>query len=504
MIKLKSLKVKKSMLAALLALCVGAQPAMVSAVDATATVANSIDKGIAKLDYNKYEVLANKGDVVENLVPKEGVSENGKFIVLEHTKKSLGASPVDISVVDSIKDRAYPGALLLADGEFVKNRPTALVTERKPIDISIDLPGLGKNNTITVENPSYGAVDGAINELIDKWSAENGGDHTLPARTQYNETMVYSKNQLKMGLNIDIEVADKSLGIDFEAIAKGEEKYMVASYKQIFYTVSAKLPNNPSDLFSDDLTFKDLKARGVSETAPPVMVSNVAYGRTVYVVLKTSSQSQQVEAAFKAMLKGQKIKTNSEFEHIAENSSFSVFVIGGDAKEHNKLITTDFDEIREIIKNNSAFSTKNPGYPISYTSTFVKDNALAAVHNSTDYVETKSTEYSQAKLTLDHNGAYVAKFDVEWDEFTYDKDGKEVLVHKKWSENGKKKTAHYSATINLKPNTKNLRVTAKEYTGLVWDKVRTVVNEVNMPLAGNIKVSIGGTTLHPNKSITYK
>ncbi|WDV45464.1 hypothetical protein PV797_18365 [Clostridiaceae bacterium M8S5] len=34
---------------------------------------DSINTGILGLNYNKYEVLANQGDVVENLVPREGI-----------------------------------------------------------------------------------------------------------------------------------------------------------------------------------------------------------------------------------------------------------------------------------------------------------------------------------------------------------------------------------------------------------------------------------------------
>lgn len=497
-------KATKFIMGMALSTCIIAQPLVASAESVKVEgTRNSIDKGIANLDYNKYEILANQGDVVENLVPKEGYSEDGKFIVLEHTKKSLGASPVDISVVDSIMDRTYPGSLLLADGEFTKNRPTALTAERKPINISIDLPGLEEEGTILVENPSYGTINGAIDKLINTWSDKNSDTHTLPARTQYTETMVHSKNQLSMGLNVDIEVADKKLGIDFDAVMKGEEKCMVAAYKQIFYTVSAQLPNNPSDLFGDDVTFKDLQGRGVSDEAPPLMVSNVAYGRTVYVVLKTSSQSNKVEAAFKALIKGQSIKGHTEFENIVENSSFSVVVLGGDAQEHNKLITTDFEEIREIIKENATFSVKNPAYPISYTSTFLKDNSLAAVHNSTDYVETTSTEYSRGKLTLDHSGGYVARFMVYWDEVTYDEQGNEVVAHKEWAGNRTDRTAHYVESINLPPNARNISVRAFEFTGLLWEPIRFIVDERNMPLTNNMKVAVWGTTLFPAHEISY-
>ncbi|MBU5889783.1 thiol-activated cytolysin family protein, partial [Vibrio cholerae O1] len=79
-----------------------------------------------------------------------------------------------------------------------------------------------------------------------------------------------------------------------------KKKVMILAYKQIFYTVSADLPKNPSDLFDDSVTFNDLKQKGVSNEAPPLMVSNVAYGRTIYVKLETTSSSKDVQAAFKA------------------------------------------------------------------------------------------------------------------------------------------------------------------------------------------------------------
>ncbi|WP_249728141.1 thiol-activated cytolysin family protein, partial [Bacillus paralicheniformis] len=72
-------------------------------------------------------------------------------------------------------------------------------------------------------------------------------------------------------LNVNTLVLDNSLGVDFNAIANGEKKVMVAAFKQIFYTVSAELPNNPSDLFDNSFTFVELTRKGVKKLAPPVM-----------------------------------------------------------------------------------------------------------------------------------------------------------------------------------------------------------------------------------------
>ena len=89
-----------------------------------------IDNGIANLKYNKNEVLAANGDTIENVVPKEGIKTNNKFIVVERKKKTLTTSPVDISIVDSVTDRTYPGALQTADDSFVENRPNILMCKR--------------------------------------------------------------------------------------------------------------------------------------------------------------------------------------------------------------------------------------------------------------------------------------------------------------------------------------------------------------------------------------
>lgn len=465
---------------------------------------NPIDKGIRKLDYDSQTILANKGDTITNVIPNEGKMENDKFYLIKKEKKSLSTAPVDISVVDSIMDRVYPGAVLLGDSNFVDNRPTLVVTDRKPIYISIDLPGLEGENRVLVDDFSHSTVNAAVDQLINKWQETKSDTHTIPTKTQYNETMVYSMNQLKMNLNIDIKVAEKELGIDFAAAMKSESTYMVAAYKQIFYTVSADLPSLPSNLFGENVTFKDLKQRGVSDVAPPLMINNVAYGRTIYIVLKSDKKSNQVEAAFKVLLKGQKIEAGSEIESIVNSSTFTVVVLGGDSAKHNKLITTDFEEIRAIIKDNAEFSTTNPGYPITYTSSFLKDNAVAKVHNSTDYVETTVTEYSKAQMKLRHNGAYVARYNVQWDEVSYDENGEAVYAHKNWDGNDHDRTAGWSAQITLPPTSRNINVKAVEYTGLVWDPVWEVINEQNIPLAGHIDVNIWGTTLNPHGEIKYE
>ncbi len=99
-----------------------------NATDATKN-ASDINTGIANLKYDSRDILAVNGDKVESFVPKESINSNGKFVVVEREKKSLTTSPVDISIIDSVANRTYPGAVQLANKAFADNQPSLLVAK---------------------------------------------------------------------------------------------------------------------------------------------------------------------------------------------------------------------------------------------------------------------------------------------------------------------------------------------------------------------------------------
>ncbi|GAA0079192.1 anthrolysin O/cereolysin O family cholesterol-dependent cytolysin Alo [Clostridium sp. CTA-5] len=462
---------------------------------------NDIDKNIYGLSYDPNEILSYNGDSVESFVPAEGFENPNKYIVVKREKKHISDSTSDISIIDSVNDRTYPGAIQLANRNLVENKPNLVSCKRKPVTISVDLPGMGEDGKKVVNSPTYSSVNASINSLLDTWNTKYSSRYTIPTRMSYSDSMVYSKSQLSTMFGCNFNILGKSLNIDFDSIFKGEKQAMIVAYKQIFYTVSVDAPEHPSDFFGDGVTFNELSLKGVNKNNPPAYVSNVAYGRTIYVKLETTSKSANVKSAFKALISNQDIKANAEYQDILDQSSFTATVLGGGAKEHTKVISKDFNEIRNIIQDNSVYSPKNPGYPISYTSTFLKDNSIASINNKTEYVETTATEYTSGKIVLDHSGAYVAQFEVTWDEVNYDKNGNEIIEHKVWSGSDKDRTAHFNTEIYLKGNARNICVKAWECTGLAWEWWRQVIDAENIPLVKERKISIWGTTLYPKKSV---
>ncbi|EES90583.1 MULTISPECIES: thiol-activated cytolysin family protein [Clostridium] len=471
------------------------------------TVSNNskdIDNKIYGLSYDPRKILSFNGENVQNFIPAEGFQNSNKYIVVKREKKSISDSTADISVIDSMNDRTYPGAIQLANRNLVENKPDIISCERKPITISIDLPGMCEDGRKVIESPDYSTVKAGINSLLDTWNTKYASRYTIPTKVSYSDTMVYSKSQLSTMLGCDFKALNKALNIDFDAIYKGQKKVMLLAYKQIFYTVSVDAPKRPSDLFGNSVTTEDLALKGMNNNNPPAYVSNVQYGRTIYVKFETTSKSVNVKAAFKALIENQDIHTNTEYQDILNQSSFTATVLGGGAQQHNKIITKDFNKIRKIITNNAVYSPKNPAYPISYTTTFLKNNAVATVNSKTDYIETTATEYTDSKLVLDHRGAYVAQFDVQWDEVSYDKNGKEIITHKAWDGNYKDRTAHFNTEIYLKGNARNVSVRVRECTGLAWEWWRNIIDEKNMPLVKKRTIYVWGTTLYPAHSMVVE
>lgn len=462
-----------------------------------------LDVKIGDLNYDPEQVLAYRGDKISNFKPNEGRLEGGKYIVITREKVSLENKESDMGVIASIVNVAYPGALLLANSKLVENQPAPITVARKPLKFVVDLPGMEQEGIFTVDDPSYGEVTAAVQQKFDDWTKNYASSHSIVARSNYSESMVYSESELATKFGFGIKQANKSLNIDFQSINKGQKSVFIAAFRQIFYTVAmANLPEHPSDLMSDEVSWEDLKRFGVDNDNPPVIVSNVCYGRSIYVKMESSSTEADVEGAFKAAISSVDISGNARYKEILNNTTYSAVVLGGGIKAQDEVINiSDYTKIREVITNYSNCDDSNPGYPISYTTNFLKNNRIATINSTTEYIKTTSTEYNNAVVELNHTGGYVAQFKVTWDEITYDDHGHKKVAHKEWDKNLRDLTAPFSTEITLQGNSENLCVFSKECTGLAWEWWRTVFDKKNVPLIPNRKFKIYGTTLNQKYSI---
>lgn len=467
---------------------------------------DEVNNYLRGLDYDPEDLLVHNGETISNKFPKYGKVNNGEFIVVEKIKKSITNKNSDVAVMTANDDRVYPGALLKADKGLLENNPTLISLERAPMKVSIDLPGMvGGDSSELVVEPKSSSLRDAVNSLTSRWIANYQGSYSsVPAKIEYTETMVKSMNQLKTQFGLGFEKLGVPLKIDFDSLVKGEKQAAVVHLKQIYFNVSVDAPSQPAKFFAENVRAIDLITAGITAQTPPVYVSNVAYGRSMYIKFETTSKSANVQAAFQAVIKGVDVNANSEFKSILDKTTFTAVILGGSADGATKVISGGIDELKNVIAEGSNYSRHNPAVPVAYRTSFVKDNAPATFLNNTDYVETKITSYKNGELTLRHRGAYIAKFFVNWEEISYDENGNEIRTKKSWEDNGKPRTAGFTVTIPLKGNVRNLDVKAIEKTGLVWEPWRTVYNKQDLPLARKRTISIWGTTLNPKSGEEIK
>ena len=99
-------------------------------------------------------------------------------------------------------------------------------------------------------------------------------------------------------------------------------------------------------------------------------------------------------------------------------------------------------------------------------------------------------------LTIQHKGAYVARYTISWDEINTDKDGNETVRSQNWEGNGKNRTSGYVLNLSVKANMKNTRVKIEKATGLVWNWWKPIYDNTLVFNTTQRTITHWGTTLN--------
>ena len=132
----------------------------------------------------------------------------------------------------------------------------------------------------------------------------------------------------------------------------------------------------------------------------------------IYLKMETSSNSSEVEAALKAAIKGVDVSGNTTYKNILANTQFNVLVIGGNTEHAGEFVSVEsLDEVKNIINNDASLSENNIGtfQPISYTTTFLKDNNQATISRTSEYVETSVEEHKRSNVTIHQEAGFSCK-----------------------------------------------------------------------------------------------
>ncbi len=450
--------------------------ALSSKVEAT----SAIDQFIGSLQYNPKTLLSLRTTSSTESFPARSNSKNGVIICTSKDNKippdpGNDSGIDDITVFNPSAGVIFPGALILADGKLAEGQPTLISLPRSSITISVDLPGSTSGGVKTIPDYDYSSFQRNLNIILENWFANSAPKgYVNAADSQMSLERAYSSDQLALALGFVAKWAKNKISTDLDFKSSNERSTTIAFFKQRFYTITANSPRYPSDVFAPGVTIDDLKRVGIGNDSPPAYIKSVNYGRLIFVRMDTESSaaSGDLKAAL-TYVTTTKIegKIDTRFERIIKNSSFKIVTIGGNAAKATTLYGPDkFDKLYDVINANAIYKRDNPGVPISYTVSFLKNNAIAAIRASTSYRETNCVEYPNGFVKLVHGGAYVTRFFVNWKE----KDNNGNYVDKSYE--SRNQTHGWTYSVQLPGDAIQVRIRAEAATGLVWNPWGEVFN----------------------------
>ena len=145
-------------------------------------------------------------------------------------------------------------------------------------------------------------------------------------------------------------------------------------------------------------------------------------------------------------------------------------------QKNQALSLAEVEVFRFIAKNAVTPPTSKPVQVLNYTP--VKDKTL----------------------TIQHSGAYIARYSITWEEVAVDKNGHSVVRSHSWEGNGRNQIAGFVLNLPIKENMRNLRIKIEKRTGLIWNRWQTIYDNRPLLAQPHRKITHWGTTLNSKVS----
>ena len=322
---------------------------------------------------------------------KNSTPGDGMATVCETKKFSLQNNFEEIAVLRPTNGIVFPGALVIGDKNMMGGLPTPVSLDRAPVTLRLDLPGIGAQGNIRVENPANSSVQTKIDEALNWWN-ENAyrEGYVNAANSSYQASTSYSSKQMSLDVGLNVEWARGDVESQFRFTSTRTERVAMMVFKQVFYTISMDTPENPADIFGPGASLAQIKTTFGGE-APPAYIHSVAYGRIIMFRMITTAEAKDVELEgafnYATGLNNASGTIEAKYKEILQKSSITTVTIGGNAEVATRAVTaTGFGDLNPIITGeNAVYSKNNPGVPIAYTVRFLKDNTFAKLGYTTEY-----------------------------------------------------------------------------------------------------------------------
>ncbi|WP_160289452.1 thiol-activated cytolysin family protein [Psychroserpens mesophilus] len=345
---------------------------------------------------------------------------NGQTSYCGIVNYSLDSNFDDVAILRPNIDAIYPGALVSANNNMLEGVPDPLSIEKGAYTLRINLPGIGQNGVLNIQNPSKSVVDTKIDNALQWWYA-NAGDNEVPANSVYSSANLYSSMQLSRDIGLNLSWADNNVAAQLDFTSNTERRVATMSFKQVFFSVTMDSPASPAAMLGNTLTLDDVRAR-ITDEVPAAYVSSVSYGKILVLRMETEYTEETSDIDLSAVL-DYSVNVNATYdeekESVIASSTFKLLSIGGNAEVGvSPISSSDFTSgpggfIDAITGSNALLSANNPGVPIAYTMRFLRDNSLAKMGYNTTYTVEQcdpSIDFVHEDVNVTNNSYHDTRF----------------------------------------------------------------------------------------------
>ncbi len=358
-------------------------------------------RGIAKV-----EIPADDNQAIGEEVP--GVADVGGVpsrIVSQ--KKSITRSFESVAAFDPNADVLWPGSVV--QGKSIESgilAPIALGRKSGTVTVkNLTIEGPSAEYSREIANPSNATLQKAIMDIVTQNLPVHSG-----ALLSYESASYSSVEHALLQMGVSAKWLTTNVKANLEAEQSAKRSNMIVRLTQAYYSASFSPPSAPESFFSDDVTPDDaaLYMEAKSENGhsnPPVYVSTVTYGRSLYFFISSNEESSRlkaaVESSFKAGVANVSVNVKAEHDRVIQESDVRAMVLGGSGNSAVQLLTGDkIAGIEKFLREGANYAPSSPGVPISYQLRYLKDNDVAKLSLTTEYDDRRVTPMTVKQILV--------------------------------------------------------------------------------------------------------
>ncbi|MCB0592501.1 MAG: thiol-activated cytolysin family protein [Lewinellaceae bacterium] len=257
-------------------------------------------------------------------------------------------------------DVIYPGNLL--QGKTLNNAtPSPIVVKRAGGTISYSLNNGNLESAFRVDSVAKGSIQTAMNSII------NGAGSVVPANFNLEIVEVHSKSQLALEMGLNVSTFNIKVGANLDFSTDRAYNRFLVKLNQEYYTMSFDLPTSLAEIFHPSVRPEQL-AVYIQPDNPAAFISSVTYGRIFYLLVESTSSSQEMRAKLNASYSGfsNSVSGNVNVESFNSLSNVRLRAIayGGDASGSFTLVGER--SIQDIAEKLEESTNIKAGLPLSY------------------------------------------------------------------------------------------------------------------------------------------